>query len=142
MHTTHAKSSAYISVLIIGVILLTIISLGVWTHTFAVTILVTNKKCDPIHLPSPRVPLPGILVPRDPISADEQGIVKIPPLTLQIDAMHPDVMVVRLFDVPIPITIPDDVIASFDGVRLVKTEMTLRLGEKPVHTLFISCHEK
>lgn len=107
----------------------------------SVTLVITNKKCAPIRVPAPPVPIPGLRIPKDPIAADEEGRIQLPPLTFQIDAIHPDVTVVRLFDIPIPVSMPEDVIASFDGIRLVKNEMTVRLGEKPVHTLFISCHQ-
>lgn len=113
----------------------------IWLNSAAVSVVITNKKCAPIRIPAPPIPFPGVQVPSSPIPPDGEGIIKIPPLSVQVDAMHPDVTVVRLFDIPIPISMPDDTIASLDGVRLVKTEMTLRLGEKPVHTLYISCHQ-
>lgn len=111
------------------------------THT--VTIIVKNRGCDQIQpvLPPLPVPIPGLQLFEAPIPNGGQGIVKIYPLPVTVDATQKGTLGIGLFGAT-PVLGAGNFAARdirFDGVSLLGKKSTLNLGERDEHELIISC---
>src|SRR3989344_5396692 len=67
--------------------LITALAVGwVLLESTAVEITIANRGCNTMYPTSySSIPLPGIALPKDPISDGESGIVRLPPITLSVD---------------------------------------------------------
>ena len=106
----------------------------------AVEIAVANRGCNTMYPTSySSIPIPGISLPKDPISDGQTGIVRIPPLSLDVDGTSRGLVRLSALKFNYTFDIPSDVSLSFDGEELVGSSTKLRLGSQKHHDLIVSC---
>lgn len=121
--------------------LITALAVGwVLLETTSVEITVANRGCNTMYPTSyTSIPLPGISLPKDPISDGQTGTVRLPPLTLNADGTTPGMIRLSALTFNFTFDIPSDVTITFDGDELNDTTTTLHLGSQKHHDLVVAC---
>lgn len=121
--------------------LVTVVAIGwVLLESTAVDITVANRGCNTIYTSSyASIPLPGISLPKEPIVDGGEGLVRLPPLTLNVDGTTPGTIRLSAFNFNYTFDVPPDVDVSFNGVRLNGTRTVLRLGDQKHHDVVVEC---
>lgn len=121
----------FITVLAAGWVLLTATS---------VEIIIANHGCDTIYPTSyANIPLPGISLPKEPIANGGTGVVRLPPLTLDVDGQTPGRVTLGALKLRYQFDIPSDISLTFNGESLIGTSREIHLGENKKHTLVVQC---
>ncbi len=121
--------------------LVTAVAVGwVLLETVAVDITVANRGCNTMYPTSySSIPLPGISLPKDPISDGETGVVRIPPLTLSVDGTSPGLIRLSAFNFNYTFDIPSDIDVTFNGQILNASRAVLNLRSQKHHDLVVRC---
>jgi len=110
-------------------------------NSISVTIVIKNQGCNPIQpivrLP---VPIPGIEVPKEAIDDGDQGTVRVPPLTVNVDGTQNNVVVLSAFSFSMQYQLGSgatDVI--FNGQSLLGKVTSVKLSERKQHEAILVC---
>ncbi len=120
-----------------------IVIVGIITllNAISVTIVIKNQGCSPIQpvvrLP---VPIPGIELPKETIVDGGQGIVRIPPLTVNVDGTQNNVVVLSAFSFSMQYQLGSGATdAIFNGKSLIGKQTVIKLSEKKLHEAVLVC---
>lgn len=138
------KHSPILKVLIAGVALTSGVTAAaiLFAKIHSVTIVVKNSGCDSIN-PVSYVPIqiPGLELFDTPIPSGGQGIVKIYPLHVTVDATQKGGIAIGLLGRTMPVNSggfgASDV--RLNGTSLLGKKTDINLGERDTHELVISC---
>lgn len=138
------KHSPLVKLLVVGVALTSGVTAAaiLYSKIQAVTIVVKNRGCEQIS-PVSYVPIqiPGLELFDAPIPDGEQGIVKIYPIPVTVDATQKGSLAIGLLGKTMPV--PSGNFAAsdirFNGVSLLGKRTNINLGERQSHELVISC---
>lgn len=121
--------------------LITVIAVGwVLLEATAVEIAVRNVGCDTIYPTAySNIPIPGISLPKEAITDGGEGIVKMPPITLDADGATPGSIRLSAMKFNYTFDVPRNVTISFNGNVLNDASQTIELGSQKRHTLLVSC---
>lgn len=106
--------------------------------TSAVKVLVVNTGCKPIEFFTSPLPIPGLVLPKEPIETGGQEYITIPPITLDVDATVPDILVVKVLGISRSFDLPGVTIV-FNDNSLSEKKSNIRLGERKEHKLAVNC---
>ena len=121
--------------------LITILAAGwVLLSATSVEITITNRGCDTMYPTSyANIPLPGISLPKASITNGSTGVVRLPPLTLQVDGQTPGRVTLRALKLEYHFDIPADVSLTFNGESLIRSSRDIHLSSKKQHSLIVQC---
>lgn len=106
-----------------------------------VTVVVTNDECSPLEVRAPYgIWLPGVLLPNESIPTNGWAIVKISPLTLDIDGTSTKTLGIKMLVFSGSYQIPQDVSdITFNSASLLGTKTHIRLLDHKEHKLVVTC---
>ena len=121
--------------------IITVLAVGwVLLEATSVEIAVKNNGCDTMYPTSyAHIPLPGISLPKESISNGEAGMVRLPPLNLNVDGTTKGTITLSAFHFNYAFDVPSKVTITFDGETLNKVKTSLHLGSQKHHDLIVSC---
>lgn len=121
--------------------LITLLAVGwVYLSLTSVEITIANRGCDTMYPTSyANIPLPGIALPKGPIANGGTGVVRLPPLVLNVDGQTPGRVLLRALKINYQFDIPTDVSLSFNGESLIGVKRELRLSMSKKHNLIVQC---
>lgn len=121
--------------------IITLVAAGwVLLEATSVDVTVTNRSCDTISPVSyASIPLPGISLPKEPITNGGSGLVKMPPLSLTVDGTKPGLIGLSALKLNYQFSFPAGTTLTFDGKVLNGATTSLNLGGQKHHTLVVIC---
>lgn len=107
-------------------------------HTIATDVVITNKGCQSLNVNAIPVPLPGLMLPKEPISNGDSGVATVPPLTVTVDNSSARTMTVKTIGMTKTFDV-SGMTFTFDGQSLSGTTTEIHLSDKKKHELIVQC---
>lgn len=106
-----------------------------------VTVRIQNINCRPMTpVANFSISIPGLKLPDQTIPPGGEGIAKLPPLTVNVDATDPHVVQLMMYGLTQTFALEDSSIRLvFDGNVLNGVSTKINLGEAKEHTLVVQC---
>ena len=140
---------AFVGPLLLSLIIIGVLAIGAavtYLHITAVDVVVVNNGCGPLQFYPGAAPVVddiidflGIKLPAE-IPPDSQETVRLPRVTVNIDATQPDLLLLTVLGRSLPVNIPDEAEIIWDGVPQLGQRTAAKIGELPRHELVLSCH--
>lgn len=121
---------------------ITLIAVGVvWLRMTEVSVVIKNTNCQPIEpVTQFAVSVPGLSLPKDTIVAGSEGIAKLPPLDVTVNATSSQLITLSMYGLTYEFELRSGGIqVSFDGELLNGKSTNLALGKTRTHTVEIRC---
>ena len=124
----------------LGIITILAIGIAATLQTTAVKVEIVNNGCDSMEFPESIPDLPGLALPKDPITTSASGIATVPPVSVSVDTTQGRTAAVSALGFSGSYEIPDGVTAlTLDGVSLLGVKTEINLSDKKNHTLAVTC---